>query len=117
MRESQQSYKNLIVWQKSMDLVREVYTITRSFPDDERFGSTSQMRRAAVSVPSNIAEESRKGSKDRNRFHQMAYGSASELETQVEIAKQLKYCAPQDVRIVDSLLIEVLKMLNKMTRY
>lgn len=87
-----ESYENLIVWQKSMDLVTAIYELTRQFPKEEVFGLTSQMRRAAVSIPSNIAEGSRRGSrKDFRNFLLIAYGSGAELETQIKIAKRLSY--------------------------
>jgi four helix bundle protein len=87
-----QGYKELIVWQKAMTLVQEVYRITNSFPKEEVFGLTSQIRRAAVSIPSNIAEgRSRRTRKDFGQFLAIAYGSAAELETQLLIAKSLNY--------------------------
>jgi len=83
-------YQELLVWQKAMDLVMEVYRATTGFPDTEKFGLTSQMRRAAVSVPANIAEGAGRGT-DREfaRFLQIARGSLFELETQNLIAKKL----------------------------
>ena len=82
------SHKDLIVWQKSMLLVKRLYEITSSYPKDEIFGITSQMRRAAVSIPSNIAEGyGRLYEKDTVRFLSTALGSASELETQMLISK------------------------------
>lgn len=83
-------YKKLIVWQKSKSLAIEVYTITKFFPKEEQFGLISQMRRAAISIPSNIAEGSkRKTRKDFCNFLSIAHGSAAELETQIEIAKEI----------------------------
>ncbi|MEX0877570.1 MAG: four helix bundle protein [Candidatus Spechtbacterales bacterium] len=108
------SYKDLIVWQKAMDLVEEVYNITSSFPKTEVYGLTSQMRRSAVSIPSNIAEGRNRGSKkDYRRFIFMSRGSGAELQTQIEIAKRLNF---KDVNYtkVEDLLEEVMKMLNKM---
>ena len=110
------SYKELIVWQKSMDLVVAIYTLTEKFPREEIYGLTSQMRRAAVSVPSNIAEGSRRGSrKDFRNFLLIAFGSGSELETQIEISKRLSFCGEKDYLTVERLLGEVMRMLNKMT--
>ncbi len=84
---SVESYKNLIVWQKSMDLVLLIYSLTKKFPEEEIYGLTSQMKRAEVSVPSNIAEGSRRSSKkDFRNFLLNAYGSGAELETQIKIA-------------------------------
>jgi len=80
-------YQQLIVWQKAMLLVSEIYRLTQGFPDNEKFGLTSQLRRAAVSVPSNIAEGSGRGSdKDFCRFLYQARGSLTEIETQLLIA-------------------------------
>ncbi len=109
------SYRDLIVWQKSMQLVVATYELTESFPRSEIYGLTSQMRRAAVSIPSNIAEGRRRGSKKEFRqFLTNAFGSGSELETQIEIAKILPFSKNLNYKRVDSLLEEVMKMLNKM---
>lgn len=108
-------YKKLTVWQKSVELVVSIYTLTRQFPREEMYGLTSQMRRAAVSIPSNIAEGSRRrGFKDTRHFLTIAFGSGAELETQIEIAKQLSYGNSKDFIDVDGLLEEVMKMLNVM---
>ena len=111
------SYKDLIVWQKSMDLVVGIYKLTDNFPKSEIYGLTSQMRRCSVSIPSNIAEGRGigKGSKkDYRHFLIIAYGSGKELETQIEIAKRLQFNKNSDFIKVDSLLNEVMRMLNKM---
>ncbi len=111
-----ESYENLVVWQKSMDLVIAIYTLTGKFPKEEVYGLTSQMRRAVVSIPSNIAEGSRRSSrKDFRNFLFNAYGSGAELETQIEIAKRLKFSKDLDFSKVDKLLDEVMRMLNKFT--
>ncbi len=84
------SYKELIVWQKSMDLVEALYCITALLPVSEKFGITSQMRRAAISIPSNIAEgQRRKGIVEFLQFLRIADGSAAELETQVLLVRRL----------------------------
>jgi four helix bundle protein len=86
------SYQDLIAWKKAMSLVIEIYRVTKSFPKEEMFGLTSQLRRAAVSVPSNIAEG--QGRLSQGEFHQFlgqARGSLMEIETQVLIAQQLEY--------------------------
>ena len=109
------TYKDLIVWQKSMDLVVEVYKLTEFFPKSEIYGLTSQIRRCAVSIPSNVAEGRRRGSKkDYRHFLIIAYGSGAELETQIEIAKRLQFNKNSDFIKVDSLLNEIMRMLNKM---
>ena len=110
------SHKDLIVWQKSMDLVVQIYELTSKFPKSELFGITSQMRRAAISIPSNIAEGwGRKSTKEYQQFMSIAYGSALELETQLILAKRLKLAEKQYFEKPDAVLLEVLKMLNSMT--
>ena len=107
------TYKDLTVWQKSMDLVWEIYRITKKFPGEEVYGLTSQMRRAAVSIPSNIAEgSSHRSRKDYTKFVRIAFGSAAELETQILIAKKLELADEKDFNKAEGLLEEVLKMLN-----
>lgn len=104
------SHKDLIVWQKSMDLVQKVYKITAEYPEDEKFGLVVQMRRAAISIPSNISEGHRRmGNKDALRFMNIAFASGAELETQLEIAKRLGYLRDEQI---ERLLDEVMKMLN-----
>ena len=84
-------FKDLEVWQVAMRLVRECYVLTRAFPDTERFGLTNQLRRASVSIPSNIAEgSSRKSRKEFSHFLSIAIGSSFELETQLLIASKIK---------------------------
>ena len=109
------SYKDLIVWQKSMELVTEIYKITELFPKSELYGIVSQMRRASVSIPSNIAEGRKRSTrKDFKQFLIIAYASASELETQIEISKRLEFILIDNYTKMDALLLEVIKMLNKM---
>ncbi len=87
-----ESYRNLIAWQKAKALVIEIYKSTRNFPKDEQYGLTSQMRRAAISVPSNIAEgRGRHSRKELLQFLYQARGSLLELENQVDIARYLGY--------------------------
>lgn len=110
------SYRDLIVWQKAMDLIVAVYKISNDFPQREMYGLTSQIRRAAISIPSNIAEDRRRGTRrDYHHFLRIAFGSGAELETQLEIARRLKYARQTDFSIAESLLSEVMKMLNVMT--
>ena len=100
------THHDLVVWQKSVDFVEVVYRLTQEFPGDERFGLTSQLRRAAVSIPSNIAEgAARKSKLEFAQFISIALGSAAEVETQVEIARRLSLCqqtssATQSVRVL-----------------
>ena len=90
------NYQDLIAWQKAMDLVELVYTATRTFPREELYGLTSQIRRAAVSIPSNIAEgQGRTSTKEFQHFLSIAHGSIREVETQVMIAQRLGYIAPK----------------------
>jgi four helix bundle protein len=110
------SYKELIVWQKSMQLVKEVFLATDKFPKSEMYGLISQMRRCSVSIPSNIAEGyGRKSKKEYSQFYSIAYGSTLELETQLIISKELAFVDIKDFQRINSLLEEVAKMLNFMT--
>ncbi|MDT4968207.1 MAG: hypothetical protein QOJ64_2944 [Acidobacteriota bacterium] len=97
------SYRELLAWQKSMDLLELVYAATRCFPKEELFGLTSQLRRAALSVPSNIAEgQGRKSTKEFLHHLSIALGSLMELETQVLAAGRLHYIGQEDVdRLLD----------------
>lgn len=109
------SYKELHVWQKSIELVECIYDVTRTLPDEERFGLVSQMRRSALSIPSNIAEgHGRKTDGDFSYFLRVAFGSSSELETQLVIAKRLKMLSDKDYDNLTQRLVEVRKMLNKL---
>ena len=109
------TYKDLTVWQKSIELVVAVYKLTDEFSREEIYDLTSQIRRAAVSLPSNIAEgKMRGGDIEFKRFLFIAFASGAELETQLIIAKKLPKTAKLDYNKVDSLLDEVMKMLNKL---
>ncbi|MDO8617398.1 MAG: four helix bundle protein [Candidatus Uhrbacteria bacterium] len=109
------TYKDLKVWQKAIDLVVAVYQLTDGFPREEIYGLTSQMRRAAVSIPSNIAEGKLRGhQKEFRQFLFIAYGSGAELETQIEIAKRLSHTNQLSYDPTSILLTEVMKMLNVM---
>jgi four helix bundle protein len=109
-------HKNLDVWKKSMDLVEVTYKLTQQFPDSEKFGLTSQMRRSAVSIPSNIAEgAARKGDKELIQFLYIALGSISELETQYLIAVRLKFTNKDEV--IEASLLNVKKMVLGFKNY
>jgi len=111
------TYKELIVWQKSVTIVEHVYTLTKNFPKDEIYGLTSQMRRAAISIPSNIAEGwSRETRGDFAYFLRIARGSSSELETQLEISQRLTLITDTRYNEVSELLSEVSRMLNAILR-
>ncbi|MDR0311703.1 MAG: four helix bundle protein [Acidobacteriota bacterium] len=109
-------YKELIVWQKAMDLVYLVYQATKSFPKDELYGLTSQIRRAAVSVPSNIADgQARKSTAEFRNFLSVARGSMAEVETQLLIALRLNYTQESQLREIMAVHDEVSKMLFALT--
>ena len=93
MNEKAGGYRDLLVWQKGIVLAKEVYRLTRTFPSDEKYGLVSQMRRAAVSVPSNIAEgQARRSTKEFIQFISIAEGSVAELDTQLVLAFEFAYC-------------------------
>ena len=101
------SYKDLDVWKQSMQLSKNVYRLADELPPEEKYGLSSQLKRASVSIPSNIAEGSRRSSRDFRRFIKMALGSASELETQLLLAEEL-----HGAEVRDS--IELLQDIHKM---
>lgn len=107
------SYRELLVWQKGIDLVRSIYQLTKGFPNQEVYGLSSQLQRAAVSVPSNIAEgQAREHSGEFRRFLYIAVGSLAEVDTQLEIAKQLNYFQEENIKEIYDLLVELRKMLH-----
>jgi four helix bundle protein len=107
------NYQDLIGWQKAMDLVEVVYHLTKRFPSEELYGLTSQIRRAAVSVPSNIAEgQGRSSPNDFARFLSIAHGSLREVETQILIAVRLKYLQESDAAQAMQLCGETGRILN-----
>jgi len=111
------SYKELIVWQRGVELVKAVYELTAQFPQEEQYGLTAQMRRAAVSIPSNIAEGRSRGTRrDYAQFLRTAFASSAELETQIIISKQLHMADQQSYQQVESLLDEVMRTLAVMIR-
>jgi four helix bundle protein len=112
------SHKELTIWKESMNLVENIYSISKSFPKEEMYGLTSQMRRCAVSVPSNIAEGAgRKGEREFARFLYIALGSLSELETQFEISIRLNYIASEvDTQSTFEKIIYIRRMLAKLIR-
>ncbi|HEY4904267.1 MAG TPA: four helix bundle protein [Candidatus Sulfotelmatobacter sp.] len=107
------SYQDLRVWQHTMDIVVKVYAATQNFPKQEMYGLTSQMRRAAVSIPSNIAEgKGRSTDRDRNLFFCHARGSLLELETQILIAERLKFLEASQIKELTTLSAYLGRMLN-----
>jgi len=110
-------YRDLVAWQKAMDLVDAVYRMTREFPRDEVHGLTSQIRRAAVSVPSNIAEgQGRRSAKEFLQHLSVAYGSLREVETQALIAQRLGYLTDECATQVGELAGEVGRLVNGLAR-
>jgi four helix bundle protein len=101
------SYQDLVAWQKGMDLVELVYHVSARFPVEERFGLTSQVRRAAVSIPSNIAEGQARSSRDFLRFLDYSKGSLAETETQILVGERLKFITSQESQTVLTLSTEV----------
>lgn len=109
------SYRDLIVWQKSMNWVTFVYSLTSKIPESEKFGLISQIRRSSVSIPSNIAEGyGRNYKKDYLRFLQISRGTLFECQTQIEIAINLGFISSEDCEKNNDLSIEIEKMLNSL---
>ena len=106
-------YRDLIVWQKAMDLVETIYRTTAAFPREEIYGLTSQIRRAAISIPSNIAEgNGRNTTRDYVHFLGMAYGSVKEVETQVLIAERLRYIDSSDSNGLVQMTTEIARLIS-----
>jgi four helix bundle protein len=112
------THRDLDVWKKSISLVTSIYRTTKEFPKEEVYGITNQIRRSAVSIPSNIAEGSaRQGNKEYTQFLYISLGSLSELETQLIIANNLKYLSEKDFELVMGNLIEIRKMLIGLIKF
>lgn len=117
MQKTIQSHEDLIVWQKAVELSVLLYKLTDTFPQREMYGISAQMRRAAVSVPSNIAEGRRRGTtKDFAHFLRIAHGSIAELETQLLISRKLAFCDNESMNNIQSLITEISKMLHAIIR-
>lgn len=111
------TFRDLLVWQKSMVFVTEIYNVSKSFPKEEIFGLTSQLRRSAVSIPSNISEGyGREGVKDYLRFLNISIASLFELQTQIEIAFNLNYIEKDKFEILYELSREIERMLSSFIR-
>jgi four helix bundle protein len=107
-------FKELFIWQKGRILVKEIYLVTSSFPKDELFGLTNQLRRCSVSIPANIAEGCGRGTdKELCRFIDIANGSATELETLIILSFDLNYIDDSTFKRINNLILEVQKMLYK----
>jgi four helix bundle protein len=117
MNTKPQSYKDLVVWQKGIALAKTVYRLTQSFPSAERFGLIAQMRRAAVSVPSNLAEgQARHTTGEFIQFISHAEGSVAELDTQLFLSTELKFCDCASAATAFELIGELRRMLNALRR-
>lgn len=119
MSESQKirNYRDLAVWQRGMDIALAVYEVTKSFPADERFGLTSQLRRAAASVPANIAEgHARSSTKDYLRYFAIAIGSLAETATFIELAGRLGYGNVEELRKIFEMTTEERRMLRALQK-
>ena len=112
-----QSFKQLRVWQKGIEIVKEIYALTQPFPKEEIYGLTSQMRRAAISIPANIAEGfKRLHGKEYRQFLHIALGSAAELETELIIARELNFINEQELSEVSEKLDHTSKMMSSLLR-
>jgi four helix bundle protein len=112
-----QSYRDLLVWQMGISLVQNVYKLTASVPPEEKFGLISQMRRAAVSIPSNIAEgQARNTTGEFIQFISQAEGSLAELDTQLIISVQLSFVSADKTKLCTELIDELRRMLNSLRR-
>jgi len=112
MEDKIRSFRDLKVWQKGIELVKEIYKTTKSFPKEEQYGLIAQMRRAAVSVPSNVAEGFRRRSrKEYKQFLSIALGSCAELETHVVIAKELSYIDAEKETALSDLIDHICRMI------
>lgn len=110
-------HKKLLLWQEAMALVLQVYELTKTFPREEEFGLKSQLRRASVSVVSNIAEGlARKSNNDKLHFLNISQSSLSELDTQVEISLRLQYIAPSKFEFAQNQVIKIQKLLSGLSR-
>jgi four helix bundle protein len=108
-----QNFRDLLVYRKSFALVLTLYKLTKLFPDDERFGMTSQVRRCVASIPANIVEGCGRGDNgDCSRFLRIAAGSASELDFHLELARDLEYLPLEDYKSAYLALLEIKKMLS-----
>ncbi len=117
MEEKIRSFTDLKAWQKGHQLVLAIYRISDKFPSRENFSLTDQIRRAAVSITSNLAEGfSRYGKKEKQQFYRMALGSLTELQNQLLIAKDLNYCTQEDFKKLADESVELGKMINGLIR-
>lgn len=112
MTETVRSYRELKVWKKGIELIKMIYVLTQSFPRSEVYGLGSQMQRAAVSIPSNIAEgQGRQHTGEFRQFLYIAIGSAAELDTQLVVAVELQYLDAKNAQPIFDLILEIRKMI------
>jgi four helix bundle protein len=117
METNPRSYKDLVVWQKGIVLAKVLCQLTRKYPFEEKFGLVAQMRRAAISIPSNIAEgQARHTTGEFIRFISHAEGSVVELDTQLILSIELKFCSPSDAALAFGLIKALRRMLNALRR-
>jgi four helix bundle protein len=117
MEKKPQNYKDLVVWQKGIQLAKAIYQLTSRFPSEEKFGLVSQMRRATVSIPSNIAEgQARHTTGEFIQFISHAEGSTAELETQLILSMELGFVAKEKTKSEFALLDDIRRMLNGLRR-
>jgi four helix bundle protein len=117
MSSKPQSYRDLLVWQKGIELTKMIYQLTTRFPAEEKFGLTSQLRRAAVSIPSNIAGgQARNTTGEFIQFISHAEGSAAEVDTQLHLATELGFITAADTAPSATLIDEIRRMLNSLRR-
>jgi four helix bundle protein len=117
MQTNPRSYKDLFVWQKGIELAKVVYRLTRSYPNEEKFGIVAQMRRAAISIPSNLAEgQARHTTGEFIQFISHSEGSVAELDTQLILSIESKLCSGTDAESAFGLISELRKMLNVLRR-
>jgi four helix bundle protein len=108
------TFKDLDVWQRSVAFATDVYSITKTFPKEETYGLVSQLRRASVSIASNIAEGSKKGKKEFSHFIRISQGGGAEIETQLIIAKNLNYIKDDDFDKLVTELESIMRMLTNL---
>jgi len=113
IKSKSRSFRDLEVWKLSMELAKELYTLTSKFPPSENFGLTNQIRRAAVSIPSNIAEgQGRSSGKEFRQFLSVGLGSLAELETQLILSKEISYLTPEELHPLLTTLDRIRKMIK-----
>ena len=110
------TYKDLLVWQMACDFTTKIYRITNSFPHNEIYGLTSQLRRASVSIASNLAEGSKRGKKEFCQFIKIAQGSGAETETQLIVAKNIGYIKQKEFTELTNELDSIMKMLTNLLK-